>query len=105
MFTHGVLPHELSDGILGTETTRHVTTRNKSVTFDFLDSRGQEEFRCLQDEWIRAAHVYILVYSITNYRSFEKLKYHKQRILRTKDVDDPTPHIMIIGYNSDLNHS
>ena len=46
----------------------------KSLSFDIWDTIGQEKFRSLNKLFYQGAKAIILVYDITNKRSFEEIK-------------------------------
>eukprot|EP01095_Lingulamoeba_sp_RSL-Kostka_P000534 TRINITY_DN10810_c2_g1_i1.p1 TRINITY_DN10810_c2_g1~~TRINITY_DN10810_c2_g1_i1.p1 ORF type:complete len:188 (-),score=59.06 TRINITY_DN10810_c2_g1_i1:79-642(-) len=54
---------------------------------DILDTAGEEEYSSMVDQYIRTGQGFIIVYSITNRISFEKIYYYLEKILRVKDVD------------------
>eukprot|EP01084_Bolivina_argentea_P007726 14507_1 len=70
---------------------------------DILDTAGQEEFSSMQDTWIREGSGFLLVYSITSKHTFEQIDELRDKILRTKDVDDSNDiPIVIAGNKCDL---
>lgn len=45
------------------------------VMFHLLvDTAGQEEFRSMQDQWIREGRGFILVYAVSNTQSFAEVR-------------------------------
>ena len=47
---------------------------NKSINFEIWDTPGPRKFRALHKVLFQNTNVFILVYDITNYSSFEELK-------------------------------
>lgn len=67
---------------------------------EVLDTAGQEEYTALQDQWIRDADGFLLVYSITSRSSFARIaKFHHQ-VLSVKDRQASTyyttPHSAVL---------
>ncbi|KAI9636300.1 P-loop containing nucleoside triphosphate hydrolase protein [Dioszegia hungarica] len=56
---------------------------------EVLDTAGQEEYTALRDQWIRDGEGFLIVYSITNRRTFERLDRILERVHRVKDLDPP----------------
>ena len=53
---------------------KNIEIDGKILTFHFWDTAGQEKFRSLAKIFYKDAHVVILVYSITNSKSFKTMK-------------------------------
>jgi GTPase KRas protein len=70
-----------------------------NITFDIFDTSGAEEYKAIQDQYIRAGDGFLLVYSVTDKESFEKCEETYQRILRIKDVDSVP--VVLVGNNID----
>ncbi|ELU16564.1 hypothetical protein CAPTEDRAFT_130620, partial [Capitella teleta] len=67
-----------------------------------LDTAGQEEFSAMREQYMRAGEGFLLVFSVTDRRSFEEVyKFHKQ-ILRVKDRDEFP--MILVGNKADLEH-
>jgi len=58
-----------------------------------------EEYTALRDQWIREGEGFMLVYSITNRASFERIENFRRQINRVKD-NEPTP-IILVGNKTD----
>ncbi|EDV21043.1 GTP-binding protein Rit1 [Trichoplax sp. H2] len=69
---------------------------------DILDTAGQEEFTSMREQYMRGGEGFILVYSITDRRSFEEISNYITHIERVRNCND-TP-IVIVGNKSDLEH-
>lgn len=58
---------------------------------EVLDAGSEEEYGALRDQWIRDGEGFVLVYSITQRRSFERIsRFHKQ-IQRVKEPSTASP--------------
>lgn len=62
----------------------------------------QEEFTAMREQYMRGGEGFILVYSITDRRSFEEISNYITHIERVRNCSD-TP-IVIVGNKSDLEH-
>ena len=79
---------------------------------EVLDTGGEEEYGALRDQWIRDGEGFVLVYSITKRRSFERISRFHHQIQRVKEplTASPSypqhynpgkmPPIMLVGNNS-----
>ena len=56
---------------------------NTNVTLDLWDTAGQEKYRSLGRRFYKDAYIVILVYDITNHKSFEELKEKWYNDLKT----------------------
>ena len=73
---------------------------NTSITFQIWDTAGQERFRSLSKIFYKKANIIILVYDITNRKSFEEMKnyWYKEIILNTEDVNKFIYYLIYIIY-------
>ena len=62
----------------------------KSVTLQIWDTAGQERFQSLGRAFYRGAEACVLVYDITNYKSFENLSIWKGEFLLKAMPKDPS---------------
>eukprot|EP01083_Nonionella_stella_P074588 202379_1 len=60
---------------------------DKPYLLDICDTQGQEEFCAMQNQFIRAGQVFLLVYDITRRDTFDELHGLMNRIDRIKDGD------------------
>ena len=67
---------------------------------DVLDTAGQEEYSAMREQYMRTGEGFLLVYSITDRKSFEEIQVFQQQILRVKDKDYFP--IIIVGNKCDL---
>ena len=58
----------------GSYSAKQLKINNKLIQIDLWDTAGQERFRSLGKHFYKDAYIVILVYDITNLKSFEELK-------------------------------
>ncbi|KAJ1309662.1 hypothetical protein OPQ81_006428 [Rhizoctonia solani] len=66
---------------------------------EIVDTAGQEEYSTLRDQWVREGQGFILVYSITERRSFERMETFRQALLRAKSRQPPL--FILVGNKCD----
>ena len=69
--------------------TKEVTIDDKLVTLQIWDTAGQERFQSLGVAFYRGADACILVYDITNEKSFEQLNSWRDEFLTQANPRDP----------------
>jgi len=79
---------------------KQVTVDNKVSMLNIWDTAGQEEYEALQDGYIREADGFIIVYSITDTRSFNSVSKLHKKIYRVRESSHEP--IIIIGNKCDL---
>ena len=57
---------------------------------EVLDTAGQEEYTALRDQWIRDGEGFVLVYSITNRHSFDRIQKFHAQVQRVKESANPS---------------
>jgi hypothetical protein len=67
---------------------------------DVLDTAGQEEYSAMREQYMRTGEGFLLIYSITDQKSFEEILTFQQQILRVKDKDYFP--IIVVGNKCDL---
>ncbi|KAI3326673.1 putative small G-protein Ras2 [Xylariaceae sp. AK1471] len=85
------------------------TINDQTYTLEVLDTAGQEDYRNLQDNWIRQCDGIVLVYSVTSRSSFTKIDDLFRQVLLVKDWNPKNAAaqpparlpIMIVGNKSD----
>ena len=50
-----------------------------------LDTAGQDEFSAMREQYMRTGDGYLIVYSVTDRRSFVNVKNFYTQVLRVKD--------------------
>ena len=58
----------------GSYTAKQININNKSIQIDLWDTAGQERFRSLGKHFYKDAYIVILVYDITNKKTFEEIE-------------------------------
>ena len=77
---------------------KYVSYENIKIRLDIWDTAGQERFRGLAKNYFRGSNGFILVYDITNQKSFEKLKGWMND---AKEKMDPKSKMIVIGNKKD----
>ena len=72
----------------------------KAIKFDIWDTAGQEKYRALAKIFYKDAKVIILVYDITDKRSFEEVKSYWYEMVKTNADNDAM--IAIVANKNDL---
>ena len=72
----------------------------EDVTFDIYDTAGQEKYRAIAKLYYKNARVVILVYDITDIKSFEEIKNYWYE--QVKDIQTENLIIAIAGNKCDL---
>jgi len=88
---------------------KDVLVDGKTSVLDILDTAGQEEFESLYDRWVRPAHGFLLMYSLTLKATFEEVQVLKDKIVRIKDTmaeangqDEIVIPMVLVGNKCDL---
>eukprot|EP00695_Tsukubamonas_globosa_P003093 TRINITY_DN468_c0_g1_i1.p2 TRINITY_DN468_c0_g1~~TRINITY_DN468_c0_g1_i1.p2 ORF type:complete len:186 (-),score=62.75 TRINITY_DN468_c0_g1_i1:57-614(-) len=79
---------------------KQVHVDNEICFLDILDTAGQEEYSALRDQYMLAGQAFLLVYSITEKKSFDEISSFREQILRVKD-SDKVP-MVLVGNKADL---
>eukprot|EP01080_Neovahlkampfia_damariscottae_P009948 gene9948-2269_t len=87
------------------ETSRYFGKQQKTITkLSILDSAGQEDYQTLVPQQMRDAEGFMVVYSITDKKSFEKVVEFQKKITQVKEKVKKIP-IILIGNKIDLEES
>ncbi|KAL7721218.1 small monomeric GTPase [Entamoeba marina] len=73
---------------------------NKSVSFNLIDTAGQEEYVALREQYFLKGDGFILVYSIENKASFVAMGNHKESISAIRPGSDVA--LVLAGNKCDL---
>ncbi len=90
--------------------TLYVEVNNTVVVLDVWDTAGQERFRALSAMFFRQSYMCLVVYSITDARSFDEATYWLDTYLECEDAPGARLgsaqyfNVALIGTKSDLNH-
>jgi small GTP-binding protein len=71
-----------------------------NIMLNILDTAGQEEYRALRDEYMRAGDGFLMVFDLTNSKTFNELEQFRIQIQRSKDNEHPP--IVVVGNKADL---
>ncbi|CCK72975.1 Rab family GTPase YPT7 KNAG_0M01220 [Huiozyma naganishii CBS 8797] len=86
--------------------TKEVTVDDKVATMQVWDTAGQERFQSLGVAFYRGADCCVLVYDVTNNKSFENIKTWKDEFLVHANVSSPeTFPFVILGNKVDVEES
>lgn len=67
-----------------------------------LDTAGQEEYSAMREQYMRTGQGFMLVYSVTDLKSFEFVRKLYQQVLRVKDVNEYP--ILLVANKIDLSN-
>lgn len=68
--------------------------------FAVTDTAGQEEYSAMQDQYMRSGDGFLLVFSVTDHKSFIDVQKFQQQILRNRDCK-AFP-MLLVGNKTDL---
>ena len=66
---------------------KQVQVDDNHVVLDILDTAGQEEFDVLRDQYMHGGEVFVIVWSVTDAKSYEDVEDFYESIKRVKDVE------------------
>lgn len=79
---------------------KKILVDNREELINVVDTAGQEEYKSLQERWVKNGNGFLIVYSITNMQSFEEIEELVDEISRIKEnLEIP---IIIVGNKVDL---
>jgi len=89
---------------IGADTmTKEVIVDQRLVTLQIWDTAGQERFQSLGASFYRGADACVLVYDVTEKKSFDNLKQWKEDFLSTANPKSPEKFpFLLLGNKSDL---
>jgi GTPase KRas protein len=67
---------------------------------DILDTAGQELYSVMQEQYMKTADVFIIVYAVDCLKSFEEARDRSEQIKRVNDSEDM--HVILVGNKCDL---
>jgi len=82
---------------------RAVLVDNEHAMLDILDTAGQEDYSVLRDGYLRTGEAFVLVYDITDIKSFEEVHKFYASIERVKETGRFP--LLLVGNKSDLEQS
>ena len=74
----------------------------EEAPLDILDTAGQQQFRELQNHWIREGEAFLLVYAVDSNRSLKAAMELFDKIKREKEVVDGRIDLVLVGNKCDL---
>ena len=78
--------HELYTATIGLDfKIKNVTIDEKNIRLQIWDTAGQQRFKTITETYYKGALGIVLVYSITNYRSFESISKYLENNFRKMD--------------------
>jgi Ras-related protein Rab-1A len=78
-----------------------ITVKNKKVRLQIWDTAGQERFRTIVQSYYRGAQSIIIVFDITDIKSFENVKCWLSEINKYV-LDEQFAQILLVGNKNDL---
>ncbi len=81
---------------------RTIAFGKKTIQLQIWDTAGQEKFRTLTSSYYRNANCVVLVYDVTNERSFNHTKDWLEEVQRAVPADGRKPQYILLGNKSDL---
>ncbi|XP_014342040.1 ras-related protein M-Ras-like [Latimeria chalumnae] len=85
-FSHDVFVSDL-DPTIEDSYVKRAEIDGQVAIINVLDTAGLEEFSALQDQYLRTGEGFLLVYSVTDEKSFQRVQRLHELILRMKDRD------------------
>lgn len=76
--------------------------KGKTVKVQFWDTAGQEKYRAIAESYYRSAHGALVVFDLTQKRSFEGLSNWKEELAKTGNAKLSA---VIVGNKMDLQNS
>lgn len=105
-FVNGKFSHQYKATIGADFMTKELTIDDKTVTMQLWDTAGQERFQSLGVAFYRGADCCVLVYDVTNEKSFENISNWKDEFLIQANVKNPENFpFVIIGNKIDVDES
>lgn len=105
-FVNGKFLHQYKATIGADFLTKELSIDDKAVTVQLWDTAGQERFQSLGVAFYRGADCCVLVYDVTNPRSFEQLSFWKDEFLVQANIKNPTLFpFVVLGNKVDVDES
>uniref|UniRef100_A0A1X7U0Q0 Uncharacterized protein n=1 Tax=Amphimedon queenslandica TaxID=400682 RepID=A0A1X7U0Q0_AMPQE len=83
---------------------KRITVKENDIELEIWDTAGQERFRTISPSYYAGAHAIIIVYDMTDRKSFVEIKQYWIKEIAVQFGDDADHHlpIMLIGTKADL---
>ncbi len=72
----------------------------ETCMLDIIDTAGQEEYKAMQDQYMRTGEGFLCVFAVNNMKSFIEAESYRAQILRAKYPEDVP--IILVGNKIDL---
>jgi len=83
--------------------TKQCVIDDTVAKLDILDTAGQEEFSAMREQYMRSGEGFLLVFSLSDRKSFDELGKMYQSVLRVKDRDEFP--MLVVGNKADLDRN
>lgn len=80
---------------------KQIDVDGRQVVLEIMDTAGTEQFTSMREFYMRDAHGFLLVFSITSMPSLQELAELREQIVQIKGGDPNVP-IVLVGNKSDL---
>lgn len=80
---------------------KQIEVDGRQVMLEIMDTAGTEQFTSMREFYMRDAHGFLLVFSITSLTSLQELAELREQIVQIKGGDPNVP-IVLVGNKSDL---
>ena len=80
--------------------TKYIKVRDASVKVVIWDTAGQEKFRNIAKQYYQGANGVLLVFDISNRKSFERIEYWLNEIKENNKID--SMYVIIVANKTDL---
>ena len=87
MYTEGTFSTQVSSTIGSTCTEKELTLNDQTYFISLWDTAGQESYRTIVPMYFRGASIAIIVFDVTNQKSFDSVDYWKQTIQENLSED------------------
>lgn len=102
-FVNGKFSHQYKATIGADFLTKDMAIDNKNVTMQLWDTAGQERFQSLGVAFYRGADCCVLVYDVTNSKSFESISSWRDEFLVQANIKEPENFpFVVIGNKIDV---
>jgi len=91
--------HENYDDINEDVFRKEVEVDNCRCVLEIVDTAGMDQFPSMRDLYIKNGHGFVLVYSLTNQRTFQEIKNFRDQVLRVKETEKAP--FVLVGNNLD----
>lgn len=78
---------------------------DNTITIDLFDTAGQEKYGKLRNSYLMGADFIIIMYDVTNRRTFDNVKKWLQNVIKLyKSCDQTPPPVVVCGNKTDLSN-